>query len=82
MEDFELLLMSWTQLTALEMIDPHDEHVKEKQTIEEALLADFDITSPKLINRTLTVYKVSYSQKEEIHEISFGAEEVESIYDL
>lgn len=82
MEDFELLLLSWTQLTALEMIDPNDKHVGGKKDLEEALLADFDITSLTLISRTFDTYTIAFEKKGEQQEIIFEANDVESIYDI
>jgi hypothetical protein len=82
MEDFEILLLSWTQLTAMELIDPDARFQRDKKQIEETLLADFDVSNPKLISRSFDTYKVSYQRKGEPKEITFEAEDVESIYDV
>jgi hypothetical protein len=82
MEDFEILLLSWTQLTAMELIDPDARFQRDKKQIEETLLADFDVSNPKLISRSFDTYKVSYQRKGETKEITFEAEDVESIYDV
>lgn len=82
MDDHEILLLSWTQLTAMEMIDPSERHKQDKYQIEEALLADFDITNPQLISRSFDTYKVSYERRGETDEVTFETDDVESIYDI
>jgi hypothetical protein len=82
MDDHEILLLSWTQLTAMEMLDPDERHKQDKIQIEETLLADFDITNPQLVSRSFGTYKVLYNRKGETEEISFDTEDVESIYDI
>ncbi|HEU4965336.1 MAG TPA: hypothetical protein VFV52_16030 [Bacilli bacterium] len=81
MTDYELLLLSWAQMVAIEMIAPDEEAEAAKSDLV-ATLMEFGITDVKLKQRDLTHYEISYRQSNEEKSIRFENDEVESIYDL
>lgn len=82
MNDYEILLLSWAQMTALEFIDTHEEYASNRRQIEEKLLTEFDVKEIQLVGRTYDEYAVAFQHQGENKMIRFSAEEVESIYDL
>ncbi|BCJ87294.1 hypothetical protein [Effusibacillus dendaii] len=82
MMDFELLLLSWTQLTALQMILGDTSETASLRTIEEKLRDSFEISNIQLVGRTLDEYAVAFTKGQEKQIIRFDTEEVESIYDV
>jgi hypothetical protein len=82
MEDFELLLLSWTQLTAVQMVlgDNHD--TESLRLIEDKLEDEHGVTDIQLVGRTYDEYTIAFSNKGENQLIRFDADEVESIYDI
>jgi hypothetical protein len=80
--DIELLLLSWTQMAAIEMIVADEEAMAAKTDLSAILMTDFGVTDIALIERTYEHYKVSYRQNGEEKTVQFDTEEVESIYDL
>jgi hypothetical protein len=73
MTDYELLLLSWAQMCALEWVVPDE---------EEKLLQEYGIQEIQLVGRTYEEYAVAFNHKGENKMVRFDAEEVESIYDL
>ena len=80
--DIELLLLSWAQMMAVEMIVADEETLAAKADITATLQTNFCITEIKLKQRDNEHYVISYSDKKEAKTISFDTDEVESIYDL
>jgi hypothetical protein len=80
--DVELLLLSWTQMVAVELIVEDEEALAAKAELASMLMSDFGVTDLKLKERTYEFYEVSYREKDEEKSIQFETREVESIYDL
>ncbi|MGZ4107497.1 MAG: hypothetical protein ACXVP5_03765 [Tumebacillaceae bacterium] len=80
--DVELLLLSWTQMVAVELIVEDEEALAAKAELASMLMSDFGVTDLKLKERTYEFYEVSYREKDEEKTIQFETREVESIYDL
>lgn len=80
--DVELLLLSWAQMMAVEMIVADEETLAAKADITATLHTNFGITDIKLKQRTVEHYVISYRDKKEEKTIQFETDEVESIYDL
>jgi hypothetical protein len=80
--DVELLLLSWTQMAAVEMIVADEEALAAKADLASMLMTDFGVTDLKVKERTYEFYEVSYREKDEEKVIQFETKEVESIYDL
>lgn len=80
--DLELLLLSWTQMVAVEMIVADEESQAAKSELASQLLDQFGVTDIRLIQRDLQHYSVAYTQNGETKSIRFETDEVESIYDL
>lgn len=80
--DYELLLFSWAQMYALELVLPSLEYKEQKEKLAEKLQNDHGITEIELAMRTLEEYAISYTQQNENHLVSFDADEIESIYDV
>lgn len=80
--DVELLLLSWTQMIAVEMIVADEEALAAKADLAAMLMTDFDVTDLKLVQRTYDAYEISYRQRGEEKTIRFDTDEVETIYDL
>ena len=80
--DIELLLLSWAQMMAVEMIVADEETLAAKADITATLQTNFGITDIKLKQRDMEHYVISYRDKKEEKTISFDTDEVESIYDL
>ncbi|KEO84078.1 hypothetical protein [Tumebacillus flagellatus] len=82
MPDLDLLLLSWTQMVAIEMIAPDEESQAAKTDLAAKLQTDFGVTDLLLKERTYTHYVVSFREKNREREMEFENEEVESIYNL
>lgn len=82
MEDLELLLLSWTQLTAVQLVMGEEHDTESLRLIESKLAAEFKVTDVQLVGRTYEEYAIAYQQKGDNHIIRFDADEVESIYDI
>jgi hypothetical protein len=82
MTDYELLLLSWAQMCALEWVVPDEEYAQNRRDIEEKLLQEYGIQEIQLVGRTYEEYAVAFNHKGENKMVRFDAEEVESIYDL
>lgn len=80
--DVELLLLSWTQMVAVEMIVEDEEAMSAKSELASMLMTDFGVTDLKVKERTYETYEVSYRERGEEKVIYFDTNEVESIYDL
>jgi hypothetical protein len=80
--DVELLLLSWTQMVAVEMIVEDEEAMSAKSELASMLMTDFGVTDLKVKERTYETYEVSYRERDEEKVIYFETKEVESIYDL
>jgi hypothetical protein len=81
MQDYEILLLSWTQLTALKLMGETDE-TGALRVLEDKLSNEYKITDISLVGRTYNEYTVGFSKDGENQLVRFDAEEVESIYDL
>lgn len=82
MEDYELLLLSWTQLVAIRLVMGEDAESGSLRVIEDKLRDGFNITHPQLVGRTYDEYAVAFTMNGENQMIRFDADEVESIYDI
>jgi hypothetical protein len=82
MQDFEHLLLSWTQLNAIQLIMGEGAEASSLRIIEQKLEEEYNITDVRLVGRTLDEYAVAYSKEGQNEMIRFDAEEVESIYDI
>lgn len=82
MPDLDLLLLSWTQMVAIEMIAPDEESQAAKTDLAAKLQTDFGVTDLLLKERTYTHYVVSYREKNKEKTMEFENDEVESIYNL
>ncbi|GIM46157.1 hypothetical protein DNHGIG_17060 [Collibacillus ludicampi] len=82
MTDYEILLLSWAQMTALEWVIPDEEYAQNRRDIEEKLHKEFGIKDIQLVGRTYDEYAIAFNHKGENKMVRFEAEEVESIYDL
>jgi hypothetical protein len=82
MPDLDLLLLSWTQMVAIEMIAPDEEAQAAKTDLAAKLSTDFGVTDLLLKERTYTHYVVSFREKNRERTMEFENEEVESIYNL
>jgi hypothetical protein len=80
--DVDLLLLSWTQMMAVEMIMPDEEAAAAKADLAAILSTQFGITDIRIKERTVEVYEISYRERDKEKAIVFDTEEVESIYDL
>jgi hypothetical protein len=80
--DVDLLLLSWTQMMAVEMIMPDEEAAAAKADLAAILDAQFGITDIRLKERTFEAYEVTYRERDKEKSITFDIDEVESIYDL
>lgn len=83
MNDIEILLLSWTQLVAMEWINPQEEEfIEGRRQLEEQLARDYQIRHLQVVGRTYEEYAVAYEQEGVNKMIRFSADEVESIYNL
>jgi hypothetical protein len=82
MRDFEHLLLSWTQLTAIQLVMGENAESSSLRMLEEKLYDDFQINEIRLVGRTLEEYAVAFRKNGENQMIRFDAEDVESIYDV
>lgn len=80
--DAELLLLSWTQMVAIELIAPEEEALAAKADLAATLQSHFSITDIQLKERTFAHYEVSFREHNKERVIRFEIDEVESIYDL
>jgi hypothetical protein len=80
--DIELLLLSWAQLTAVELIVDDEETRAGKMEIVERLHSAYGVTDIVLKNRTFEHYVITYRERNKEREVKFAIDEVESIYDL
>lgn len=82
MNDYEILLLSWAQLTALQLVMGDEHDIESLRLIENKLEAEYDITEINLVGRTYETYTISFQKDGEVQLIRFDADEVDSIYDL
>ncbi|WP_018131486.1 hypothetical protein [Effusibacillus pohliae] len=82
MEDHELLLLSWTQLIAIQLIMGEDAQSSSLRLLEEKLRNEYNVTEIQLVGRTYDEYAVAFRKDGENQMIRFDVDEVESIYDL
>ncbi|MDB5085085.1 MAG: hypothetical protein JWN30_1971 [Bacilli bacterium] len=82
MEDHELLLLTWAQLYALELVMPTVEYREQKREIERRLIDQYQISAIQLVGRTVDDYAVGYIQNGDNHIVRFDTDDVESIYEL
>lgn len=82
LDDFEHLLLSWSQLTALQLVMGEDTETDSLRLIEDRLQSEYQITAVRLVGRTLDEYAVAYQKNGENQMIRFDSDEVESIYDI
>lgn len=80
--DIELLLLSWTQMVAVELIVADEEALAAKADLAAMLMTDFDVTDLRLLQCTYDFYEVGYREHGEEKTIQFEKDEIESIYDL
>ncbi|ASS73954.1 hypothetical protein CIG75_02460 [Tumebacillus algifaecis] len=81
-DDIDLLLLSWAQMAAIEMIVADEEAMEAKTDLVALLMTDYDVTDITLIERTYEHYEISFRQGGEVKTVRFDTSEVESIYDL
>jgi hypothetical protein len=81
-QDVELLLLSWTQMMAIELIAPDEDSQAAKADLAATLQSRFCITDIVLKERTISHYVVSYREHNKEKTIRFENDDVESIYDL
>ncbi|MFC4765908.1 hypothetical protein [Effusibacillus consociatus] len=82
MQDYEHLLLSWTQLQAIRLIMGENAEAGSMRVIEQKLKEEYQITEVSLVGRTLDEYAVSFRKNGENKMVRFDADEVESIYDV
>jgi hypothetical protein len=80
--DVDLLLLSWTQMVAVEMIAPDEEASAAKSDIAALLLTNYDITDLVMKQRTYEHYVIAYRENGTEKTMQIPIDEVESIYDL
>jgi len=80
--DVELLLLSWTQMMAVEMIMADEEALAAKADLAAILITNYGITDLNVKQRTYEYYDVAYRENGTEKVIRFATDEVESIYDL
>ncbi|WP_132944144.1 hypothetical protein [Tumebacillus sp. BK434] len=80
--DIDLLLLSWAQMEAIELIVADEEAAEAKTDLVALLMTDYGVTDIRLVERTYEYYEVGYRQGGEEHTTRFETVEVESIYDL
>ncbi|ARU60410.1 hypothetical protein CBW65_04510 [Tumebacillus avium] len=80
--DIDLLLLSWAQMEAIELIVADEEAAEAKTDLVALLMTDYGVTDIRLIERTYEYYEVGYRQGGEELTMRFETVEVESIYDL
>lgn len=82
MEDLELLLLSWTQLTAVQLVMGDEHGTESLRLIENKLADEHKVTEISLVGRTYDEYAIAYQKNGENLMIRFDSDDVESIYDI
>lgn len=81
-QDYEHLLLSWAQLTAIQIVMGEDAEASSLRLIEDKLLKEYKISGIRLVGRTYDEYAVAFNKDGENQMVRFDADEVESIYDV
>ena len=80
MQDDELMLLSWTQLTAILMLDAdNDEYAAAQQEVASQLLERYQIEQMHMLSRSFDGYTISYLKSGEDKITTFPLEEVEEL---
>ena len=80
MGDEELLLLGWTQLAAVLMLDPeNDEYAMAQQEILSKLEEQFRIEQIQLLARSFDGYTIAYNESGEGKITTFTLDEVEEL---
>lgn len=82
LHDVDLLLLSWTQMAAIEVIVADEEAMEAKTDLTALLMTDYGVTDIALVERTYEHYEVSYVQGGEVKVVRFETSEVESIFEM
>jgi len=81
-DDLELLLLSWAQLTAVELVMADEETLAAKSDLIATLSTRFSVTDIHLVERTVAHYVIGFREHNKEKTLQFDSDEVESIYDL
>ena len=80
LEDDKILLLSWTQLAAVLMLDPeNEEYAMAQQEVTSKLEEEYRISELQLLARSFDGYTISYQEKGEGKITTFSLEEAEEL---